>query len=111
MKNLIILIGIVMLTGCSTMKPATSYSNNIRGDKAMYVGKVTYVMEKQGYSIINVDSIYNPIYIVGTVKEIQHPYQDAHIYAEYSKKGDLYRYNFIYDGRRYIADNNLMKEQ
>ena len=110
--GILTMVGMLWLfSGCSTMKPATSYSNNIRGDKAIYVGKVSYVLEKEGYSIINVDSIYNPIYIIGEIKEMKPPYKDAHIYPEYTKKGELYRYNFIYDGRRYFADNKIMKKQ
>jgi len=111
MKKLIILIGIVILSGCSTMKPATSYNNNIHENKTKYVGKVTYVMEKEGYSIINVDSMCTSIYIMGTVKEIQPPYKDAHVYVENTKKGDLYKYNFIYDDKKYLADKDIMKKQ
>lgn len=106
MKKLFFIIGILALFSCASIQPATSYSHTLRKGQGDNVGKITYVIEKRGYSIITIENMVAPLYIEGRLP-IKKPYKDVCVWIEYNRKGEIYRYNFIYDGRRYKVDTEL----
>ena len=84
MKKTILLLGIIMLASCVSMETATYYHIVPQNKRDVEdVGKITYVMEKHGYSIITTEYMTLPVYVSGKLKEIKKPYdENAYIWTE-----------------------------
>jgi hypothetical protein len=100
MKRILLLLGIVALVGCTTMKPATSYHFTPNPNQVEDLGRVVYLIEKEGYSIITVENLVCPIYIQGTLPEMEIP-TDYHAYLWEKPEG---RYHFVWMHKRYFID-------
>jgi hypothetical protein len=86
---------IVLLGSCVTTKPAKFY--HISNSKGADVGKITQVVEKNGFSIISTELTNKPIYVVGKLKDVKRPYKsDARIWERSEDE-----YYFCYEGKRY----------
>jgi len=74
--------------------------------KCENVGKVVYLLEKEGYSIITVEKLATPIYIQGKVntKLVIPSNTDCHIWE--NPKG---RYHFVWYYQRYYIDGEKTK--
>jgi len=104
MKKVFLLIAVVFLASCSTMKPAVSYHHFPGHDQGENIGKITQVLEKQGYSIIMTDKSIYPVYVWGKLpKDIGGPRAlDAYIWREYNRKGEVCKSHFIFNHKRYL---------
>lgn len=103
MKTIIQLFSIALLASCVSMEPAAYYYQNPHTNQIDNVGEITYVIEKNGYSIIMAEAITQPLYIKGKLTEIEEPYENGSIWKE--RRGDEYAYHFVYDGKRYLIDH------
>jgi len=105
MKKLALLIIAIFAFSCSVMEPATSYSCHRNPKGCECVGNILYIVEKQGYSIVTVDSLFHPVYIKGELPKNSLGVQ-AFIWDQYSRKGDLVKSSLICNQRRYVIDQN-----
>jgi len=102
MKKLLFIIGIIALVGCAGIEPATSYHFTPRSDKSVDIGKITYVIERNDYSIITVENLVTPIYIKGRLPDINIPSNsEAYLWKESTN-----RCHFVFDHRRYLIDTS-----
>ena len=108
MKNLLLILGIFALVSCVGMQSATTYHYTPKTNQDRNIGEVTYVVEKNGYSIITVRN-FNPdafrpdttLYVRGRVDEVQKPYlSSSYIMKQGSKT------HFVYNNKRYLIDPN-----
>ena len=108
MKKLLLMFGIIALVSCVGMQSATTYHYVPKSNKDRNVGEVTYVVEKNGYSIITVRDL-NPdafrldttIYVKGRVDEVEKPYLSS---SYIMKRGN--DSHFVYNNKRYLIDPN-----
>lgn len=88
------------MVSCATIEPATSYHFVPRNGQVEEIGKVTYVIETSGYSIITVENLISPIYVEGKL-----PIDIPSDMMSYVWKESNDRYHFVYDHKRYLIDN------
>ena len=100
MKKLLIVLGFFMMMSCVNMQSATSYHYTPKKTD-QDVGKITYIMEVNGFSIVTVEKLVAPVYVCGKLSEIKKPYNTAYIWTE--KSG---RQHLVYKNKRYLIDND-----
>lgn len=101
MRKLLVILGFFAMMSCVSMQSATSYHYTPKKTD-QDVGKITYILEAQGYSIVTVEKLVAPIYVDGKLSEIKKPYDAiAHIWTE--KSG---RQHLVYKNKRYLIDED-----
>jgi len=101
MKKLLFIIGILALVSCASIEPATSYYFTPRAGQTDDVGKITQVLERNGYSIIIVENLVQPIYVNGRISDINTP-SDTNAYVWKEKN----RQHLVFNNKRYLIEEN-----
>ena len=99
MKKLLLVLAIFALVSCVGMQSATSYHYVPKINKDMDIGKITYIVEKKGYSIITVERPNTLIYVSGRLNGVRKPYLAPAFIMQQGNKN-----HFVYEGKRYAID-------
>lgn len=100
MKKILLILGIFALVSCVGMQSATSYYYTPKTTEDLNLGKITYIVEKQGYSIISVEKPNTLIYVCGRLDGVEKPYVSL---AYIMKQGKVI--SFVYENKRYLVDD------
>ena len=98
MKKILLVLAIFALVSCVGMQSAPSY-HYVPKTQDTDIGMITYIVEKQGYSIITVERTNTLIYVNGRLDDVKKPYLSTSYIMQQGNKS-----HFVYEGKRYQID-------